>query len=123
MIQNAGPIAVLLIAAGIFFVGIAWGCFALGRLIQISIAANLVVAQEIASLRKSYPGIPPLKMDPFKTTPPEKTSEGAFYGYNEAEMADQEKISTIKERHKDEQGGLSDEALEAHLAAYGATER
>ncbi len=129
MISNWLGLSVTLAFFAVCFAAFGWGLVALMRALQVSIALNISVAQELAQLKQSYPAIPaydrkqwgiPLGTEPKKESDKEPSSE--FYAYNEEEMAEQEKIDRLRKQHSNEQGGLKDEELQQILQAKGATE-
>ena len=122
IVSNWIAYSAIMIGTGIAAAGAGWGACAICRMLQISVALNIAIAQEIHALRQQYPQIPNFKsVAPNLTSKPAKEESGEFYPYDETEMEEQRKIDKLRQKHMNQQGGLTDEELRAHLAAQGAT--
>lgn len=130
--QNAIQLSVVLVCAGAFLFAIGWSAVQLARLGQLVIATNITIARELSAIQASLvapsqqvniPGVAYTASS--APTAPQKDSagisqkDGEIYGYDEADMAEQEAIRILRAQKKAE-GGMSDEAWEAEIDRVNA---
>lgn len=141
---NAVSLSVFLFAAALFIAAFGWACVQFMRMAQIVIATNVSLSRELAAIQQSLArgvigqpnGIAPVPVSepvagqifsekpssapegkkPKKTKPP----EGEFYAYDESLQAELETIRNLRRDKENDQGGLSDEELDAQIAMVAA---
>lgn len=140
---NAASLSVFLFAAAIFLAAFGWACVQFMRMAQIAIATSVNLSRELTAIQQSLArgvigqpngaaGIPvsdPVSGQVFSEQPSSapgvkgkkpKPTEGEFYAYDETLQADLETIRNLRKEKADDQGGLTDEELEAQIAAVQA---
>lgn len=122
--------AIVVLIYALAFGVVIWAGMGLVKILQIIATTSAVIAQELDLLRQGFfQQVITSNYDPRITVPtadgkrpaPPKPREGEFYGYSDAIAAENERMAKEKETKEREQGGLTDEELEAHFRETGAT--